>query len=78
MELGTGKVLVDGVDKEYLNRFLDKVENEAQSNIDQQDETMSNENSLIDKNEIHRNEVEIKNIYVSLIKVLHKEILKKN
>ena len=78
MELGTGKVLVDGVDKEYLNRFLDKVENEAQSNIDQQDETMSNENSLIDKNEIHRNEVEIKNIYVSLIKVLHKGILKKN
>ena len=70
--------LVDGVDKEYLNRFLDKVENEAQSNIDQQDETMSNENSLIDKNEIHRNEVEIKNIYVSLIKVLHKGILKKN
>ena len=70
--------LVDGVDKEYLNRFLDKVENEAQSNIEQQDETMSNENSLIDKIEIHLNEVEIKNIYVSLIKVLYKGFLNKN
>ena len=60
--------LLDGADKEYLNRLLDIVKNLAQSSFHQENLVMSNENSWIEKKQIHINEFEIKNIYVSLNK----------
>ena len=60
--------LLDGADKEYLNRLLDIVKNLAQSSFHQENLVMSNENSWIEKKQIYINEFEIKNIYVSLNK----------
>ena len=58
--------LLDGADKECLNRLLDIVKNLAQSNLRQENMVMLNENSWIEEKQIYINEFEIKNIYVSL------------
>ena len=71
MDLQIIKVLkrvVYGENKEYLKRILDTIRNDAQSKINKQDEALINENSLIDTHQIQINELEIKNIYVSLNK----------
>ena len=73
MDLQIIKVLkrvVYGENKEYLKRILDTIRNDAQSKINKQDEALFNENSLIDTHQIRINELEIKNIYVSLNKFL--------
>ena len=73
MDLQIIKVLkrvVYGENKEYLKRILDTIRNDAQSKINKQDEALFNENSLIDTLQIRINELEIKNIYVSLNKFL--------
>ena len=69
MDLQIIKVLkrvVYGENKKYLKRILDTIRNDAQSKISKQDEALLNENSLIDTHQIQINELEIKNIYVSL------------
>ena len=69
MDLQIIKVLkrvVYGENKKYLKRILDTIRNDAQSKINKQDEALINENSLIDTHQIQINELEIKNIYVSL------------
>ena len=65
--------LVDGVNEEYLLHQLDMAKNVVHSDTikmdeDMSDELISNEDSLIDAEEIDVNEREIKNIYVSLKK----------
>ena len=71
MDLQIIKVLkrvVYGENKKHLKRILDTIRNDAQSKINKQDEALINENSLIDTHQIQINELEIKNIYVSLNK----------
>ena len=65
--------LVDGVNEEYLLHQLDMAKNVVHSDTikmdeDMSDELISNEDSLIDAEEIDVNEREIRNIYVSLKK----------
>ena len=73
MDLQIIKVLkrvVYGENKKDLKRILDTIRNDAQAKINKQDEALINENSLIDTHQIQINELEIKNIYVSLNKFL--------
>ena len=65
---------VDGVNEEYLLHQLDMAEMVVQSDTkkmdeDMLDETISNEDSLIDAEKIDVNEREIRKIYVSLMKL---------
>ena len=65
--------LVDGVNEEYLLHQLDMAKKVVQSDTikmdeDMSDETISNEDSLIDAEKIDANEREIRKIYVSLKK----------
>ena len=65
---------VDGVNEEYLLHQLDMAKNVVQSDTikmdeDMSDELISNEDSLIDAEEIDLNEMEIRKMYVSLKKL---------
>ena len=59
---------LDGANVENLNRLLDIAKEAAtQSDMNDPDETISNEDSKFDAEEIHLNEMEITDAYVSLL-----------
>ena len=68
--------IVVGVNEEYLLHQLNMAKKVVHSDTikkdeDMSDETISNEDSLIDAEKIDLNEREIRKIYVSLKKFLH-------
>ena len=70
---------VDGVNEEYLLHQLDMAKNVVHSDTikmdeDMSDELISNEDSLIDAEQIDANEREIRKIYVRLKKFFYVDL----